>query len=185
MDALGVLTRPRSTLSRLAASPAPAKGAAVVVVSGVVSAGLGIATAALEGSGLSGVVASLLIPVLFLAYWWLQAWLIDAGAGLLGRAGRQNAFLAVSGYAFLPWIAYSLLALAQAGALHGGTGISGALAWLALPVLLWFLGLNVLAVRAVYDVPVLNAIALALLPYAAFAAAVLVFSTVVGVIRGA
>ena len=59
-----------------------------------------------------------------------------------------------------------------------------ALGWLTLPVLCWFLTLTVLAIRAVYDVPALNALALALLPYAAVAAAVLLVTLVLA-LRGA
>ena len=183
-DALGVVTRPRSTLTRLAASPPLARGAAVVGVSGLLSAGIGVATASLDGSGLSGVVASAVTPVLFLAYWLIQAFLVDAGAGLLGRAGRRARFLAVSGHVFLPWIGYSLLALVEAAVAHSGAGVSAGLAWLTLPALLWFLALTVLAVRAVYDLPVVNSFALALLPYATVTAALLILTAAAGIIRG-
>lgn len=184
MEALGVVLRPRSTLPRLAASASTAGAAAVVGISGLLSAGVGVATAALDGTWPSGVVASAVTPLLFLAYWWIQAWLVDAGAGLLGRSGRQRAYLAVSGHVFLPWIVYALLTLAEAAATRSGAGVSAALAWLTLPVLLWFLVLTILAVRAVYQVPALNALALALLPYAAVTAALLVLTAAVGVIRG-
>ena len=43
-------------------------------------------------------------------------------------------------------------------------------------MLAWFVTLTTLAVRAVYDVPALNALALALLPYAVVMTAVLVLS---------
>ncbi|MFN2583034.1 MAG: hypothetical protein ABR498_09875 [Candidatus Dormibacteria bacterium] len=186
MTALQVLIRPRRALEDTVADARPRVGAAYVLVSGMVTAGLGLATSALEGSGVSGVFVSLIVVPLFVVYWLAQAWLVDAGAGMIGRAGRRSAFLGVSGYLFLAWIAYGLLVLAEAGARHlGGAGpsVASGLSWLTVPVLLWFLGLTVLSVRAVYEAPWLNAFALALLPYAAVTAALTVLTAALSVIR--
>ncbi|MBV8194727.1 MAG: hypothetical protein JOY80_04290 [Candidatus Dormibacteraeota bacterium] len=184
---MAILYRPRSALNRLAASPRLSVGFAYVVVSGVVSAAIGIATASLEGSGASGLLSSLLVLPLFVAYWLVQGWLIDAGAGMIGRAGRRREFFAVSGPVFLPWIVYALLSLAEAAATHGGgagPSVASGLAWLTVPVLAWFLTLTILAIRAVYDAPMLNAFALTLLPYAVVSAALLVLGAFAGVLRG-
>ena len=161
---------------------------AIVVLSGCAAAVIGIGTGALDGSGLSGVVSSVLVPVLVLAYWGLQAWLIDAAAtGMLGRAGRRRAMLVASAPAFPTWIVYSLLTLGEAAAARtGGSGsaLAIALTVLTLPVLVWFLALTVRAIRAVYDVPTINAVALALLPYAAVALALVILSGASGLFRG-
>lgn len=165
--------------------PTPLAGGGIVAGSGCVAALIGVGTAMLDGTGRAGLVTSLLLPLLFLAYWGMQAWLIDAGAGMLGRAGRRRAFLGASGYAFPTWIAYSVLTLCEAAAAHSGAGaLAAALTWLTLPVLLWFLALTVRAVRAVYAIPLVNAFALALLPYAAVAGALLVLGAAAGVLRG-
>lgn len=156
---------------------------AIVALSGLAAAGIGIGTSFLDGSGASGVVSSLLVPLLVLAYWGLQVWLIDAGAGMLGRAGHRRAMLAASAPAFPTWIVYSLLTLGEAAAARSagpGSAPAIALTALTLPVLGWFLALTVRAVRAVYDVPTINAFALALLPYAAVALAVVVLGGAAG-----
>ncbi|TMF16980.1 MAG: hypothetical protein E6I33_02960 [Chloroflexi bacterium] len=138
MNALGVLVRPRSTLGAIAAAPRLTAGFAVVVVSGLVSAGISAAAGALTQGGLSSLVTSLLLPALFVAYWLVEAWLVDAGASMLGRSGHRRTFLAVSGFVFVPWIAYALLTLVEAAAQHSGgsgSGVAAGLAWLTLPVL--------------------------------------------------
>ena len=160
---------------------------AIVLLSGCASAVIGIGTSFLDGSGASGLVSSVLVPLLVLAYWGLQAWLIDAGAGMLGRAGNRRTMLVASAAAFPTWIVYSLLTLGEAAAARtGGSGspLAIALTVLTLPVLGWFLALTVRAVRAVYDIPTINAFALALLPYAAVALAVVILGGAGGLFRG-
>ena len=184
-------TSARPLSLRSAGDPLTARGlvsaGAIVPLSGLAAAVIGIGTSILDGSGASGVVTSVLVPLLVLAYWGLQAWLIDAGAGMLGRAGHRRAMLAASAPAFPTWIVYSLLTLGEAAAARsGGTGsaLAIALTVLTLPVLGWFLALTVRAVRAVYDVPTINAVALALLPYAAVALAVVILRGAGGLFRG-
>lgn len=187
MTALDVLVHPRRALDARVADATPRVGLLHVLFSGLVTAALGLVTSALEGSGTAGLVFSLIVAPLFVVYWLLQAWLVDAGAGLIGRAGRRATLLGVTGYVFVPWIAYGLLVLAEAGVSHlGGSGpsLAAGLSWLTVPVLLWFLALTVLAIRAAYDAPLLNAFALALLPYAAITAALTVLTAVLSVVRG-
>lgn len=174
---------------RLAVTGGVLRAGLAVLGCGCVAAVLGIATAIVDGgqSAPSGVLASLLGPLLFLAYWGIQAWLIDAGAGMLGCSGRRREFLAASGLAFATWIGYSLVALAEAAVvrwLGSGSWPAIALALLTLPVLFWFLALIVRRVRAVYDIPTVNAFALALLPFAAVAGALVIVVGAAGVFRG-
>ncbi len=178
MNPLAALAHPRRAFIAAAAAPRPAAAFAAVLLSGLVSFALGAAANALGGGSASGLVVAASLPALFAAYWVLEAWLVDAGARMLGRAGRRRTYLATSGYAFPAWIAYAVLSLAEALSLRlaGGAGatLASALAWLTLPVLGWFVVLSVLAIIAVYGVPALNALALALLPYAVLTAALLV-----------
>ncbi len=160
---IGVLLRPRSTFSGLAASPRVALSFGVVLGSGLVALALGIVANQLDGGGTSGVIVSLLLPVLFLVYWAAAALIIDAGAGLSARAGRWRQYLAVSGFTFAPWIAYGLLLVIEAAAGAGSVAAS-VVAWLTLPLLVWFLYLTTLAVQAVFDVTPFMALALAMLP---------------------
>ena len=163
------------------------RAGAVVGLSGCAAAVIGIGTAALERSGVSGIVSSLLVPLLFLAYWGVQGWLIDAGAAMLGRPRSRRSMLVASAPAFPTWIVYSVVSLGVAAAVRqsgSGSVLAVALSWLSLLVLFWFLALTVRAVREVYDVPTINAFGLALLPYAAIAGAIVILSGAAGLFRG-
>jgi hypothetical protein len=160
---IGVVVRPRSTFAALAASPRVALGFAAVLGSGIVALALGLLANLLDQGGSSGVLASVLLPVLFLVYWGAAALIIDATAGLARQAGRWRQYLAVSGFTFIPWIAYCILAVIEA-ALGSGSAAEYAVAWLTLPLLGWFLVLTTLAVLSVFDVSPFVAVALAMLP---------------------
>lgn len=184
-------TLARPLFMRHAGDPLTTRGligaGTVVTLSGCAAAVIGIGTSLLDGSGASGVVSSVLVPLLVLGYWGLQAWLIDAGAGMLGRAGHRRAMLVASAPAFPTWIVYSLLTLGEAAAARSGgpgSALAIALTVLTMPVLGWLLALTVRAVRVVYDIPVINAFALALLPYAAVALAVVILGGAGGLFRG-
>jgi hypothetical protein len=69
----------------------------------------------------------------------------------------------VSGFTFIPWIAYALLAVIEAAA-GNGSGAQSVIAWLTLPLLAWVLALTSLAVFSVFDVSPFVAVALAMLP---------------------
>jgi hypothetical protein len=160
---IGVVVRPRSTFAALAASPRVALGFAAVLGSGIVALALGLLANLLDHGGSSEVLASVLLPVLFLVYWGAAALIIDATAGLARQAGRWRQYLAVSGFTFIPWIAYGILAVIEA-ALGSGSAAEYAVAWLTLPLLGWFLVLTTLAVLSVFDVSPFVAVALAMLP---------------------
>jgi hypothetical protein len=160
---IGVVVRPRSTFAALAASPRIALGFAAVLGSSVVALALGLLANLIDNGGRSGLVASLLLPLLFLVYWGAAALLIDATAGLARQSGRWRQYLAVSGFTFIPWIAYAILAVIEA--LFGaGSAAEYAVAWLTLPLLGWFLALTTFAVLAVFDVSPFVAVSLAMLP---------------------
>jgi hypothetical protein len=186
MIALAVLRRPRSALTEAAAQPRLGDGLRAVLVTGAVSALVGVLATRLVADGTASLILSALLPVLFVLYWVFDAWLVDAGAALIGRGGRRAAYLAVSGLAFVPLISYALLSLLEAMARRWvGVGLASALSWLTLPLLVWFLTLMILAIRAVYDVPTMNAFALALLPYAAISFGLLLVLVVLSALHGA
>jgi Yip1 domain len=163
VSVIGILVRPRSTFVALASAPRLRDGFAVVLGSGVLALVLGLIANQIDGGGGAGAVVSLLLPLLFLVYWAAAGLIVDAGAGLSARAGRWRQYLAVSGFAFIPWIAYSALLVIEAAA-GSGTAAQSAVGWLTLPLLLWFLYLTALAVQAVFEVTPFVALAIALLP---------------------
>src|SRR5438128_4835932 len=105
---MAVFWRPRSALRALAEHPSLATGLASVLATGVLALGLQVAAAAVSGNAGDGLAISLALPLLFVPYWAIATSLIDAGARILGRAGRRRAFLAVSGAAFPALLAYAL-----------------------------------------------------------------------------
>lgn len=166
VSVIGVLVRPRSTFAGLAESPRIALGFLAVLGSGLAALLLGLLANMIDGGGSAGAFASLVLPLLFLMYWAAAALIVDAGAGLTGRAGRWRQYLGVSGFTLVPWIAYGVLSVIEALAGSGSVAQS-VVEWLTLPLLVWFLSLTTLAVQAVYDVTPYVAVALALLPDAA------------------
>jgi len=189
VNPMAVVRHPRSGFAGEAAAPRVTGGLAAVVVTGVISLLTGAAANALVSGGSSGLVVALSLPALFVAYWLLQAWLVDAAAVLVGRSRNRRAYLAVSGYAFPALAVYGVLSLVEALLLHFGSGAgppaASAVAWATLPVLAWFIVLSVLAIQAVYDLPALNALAFVLLPIAALTAALLVVSLALGALHTA
>jgi Yip1 domain len=160
---IGVVVRPRSTFAALAGSPRLAFGFAAVVASAAIALALGLLANQIGGGGEAGTVASLLLPLLFLVYWFAAGLIIDAAAGLAARSGRWRQYLAVSGFTFIPWIAFSVLSVVEAAA-GAGSVAESAIAWLTLPLLAWFLYLTAIAVHSVFEVTPFVAVALAMLP---------------------
>ncbi len=160
---IGVVVRPRSTFAALAAAPRLAFGFSAVLGSAIVALALGLLANQLDNGGRSGTVASLLLPVLFLVYWGAAALIIDAVAAIATPGRRWRQYLAVSGFTFIPWIAYAILLVIEAAA-GAGSAAEAVVAWLTLPLLVWFLALTSLAVYSVFDVSPFVAVALAMLP---------------------
>ncbi|MBV8445419.1 MAG: hypothetical protein JOZ92_05830 [Candidatus Dormibacteraeota bacterium] len=168
----------------------PAVAALGVAGCGVASAALGALANALAGGGPSGAYVAAALPLLFLVFWLLQAYCVDAAAGMVGRSGRRRELLLATAPTFPAWILYALLGLAEALAIHlaaGSTGqsVASGLQWLTLPILALLLALTVMAIRGVYRVSGLNAFAFALLPYAMLTAAILVLSLVLSGLHAA
>ncbi|MFN2569120.1 MAG: hypothetical protein ABR564_05905 [Candidatus Dormibacteria bacterium] len=186
---LQVLIRPRTTLGALARAPVAGLGLAPVLATGVVSAALSALATLLEphASRTGGLVLSLALPALFLGFWLVSSWMTSTAAGAMGAPTRRRRQLAVTGHAFPILTAYPAIALGQAAALRwaGGSGsfVSDVIGLLALPVLMWFIALCTIAAEAVFEVSMLAAIALALLPYAALSAALLVLILLLTALR--
>jgi len=165
---------PRRALGAAAARPRLAAGALAVAATGLAFVALELLAAAVGGQGSAAVVLSIALPLMLAVFWLASALLVSAGARLMGHSPRRRELLAVSGLTFPVLVVYAVIALVQAVSPRwGGDVLSTAVGLVALPVVGWFVALNAIAVRAVYDMPALNAIAIALLPYAALSAALL------------
>jgi hypothetical protein len=180
----GLVTHPRRSLDMAAAKPHLAAGAATVLVTGVVSLGIELVAVVVGGGGSAALVLSLVLPALLVVFWLVSALLVSAGARLMGLEPKRRELLAVSGLTFPVLVLYGAIAVVQAASTHwGGDALSTGVGLLALPIVCWFVALNAFAVRAVYDLPGLSAVAIALIPYAALSAALLLLVVVLSLLH--
>ena len=178
------LVHPRRALEAAAAQPSLAAAVIAVVATGLACLGLEVGAVAIGGGGAAAVALSVAVPFMLVVFWLVSAVLVSAGARLMGRAPRRRTLLAVSGLTFPVLAVYAGISLVQAASPHwGGGALSTAVGLLALPVVCWFVALNAVGVRAVYDLPALSAVAIALLPYAALSAALLLLVVVLSVLH--
>jgi hypothetical protein len=185
---LAVLARlvvhPRRALDGAAARPHLLTGVLAVAASGVIGGGLELVAIGISGGGSAAVILSIALPGMLAVFWLASALLVGAGARLMGRTPRHRELLAVSGLTFPVLVLYAVIALVQAASTRwGGEALSTAAGLLALPVVCWFVALNAVAVRAVYDLPALSAVAVALLPYAALSAVLLLLVIVLSALH--
>jgi hypothetical protein len=179
-----LVVHPRRALDRAAAGPHLLTGALAVAATGVIGAGLELVAIAVNGGGSGAVVLSIALPVMLAVFWLASALLVGAGARLMGHAPRHRELLAVSGLTFPVLVLYAVIALVQAASTRwGGDALSTAAGLLAFPVVCWFVALNAVAVRAVYDLPAMSAVAVALLPYAALSAVLLLLVIVLSALH--
>ncbi len=178
------LAHPRRVLGAAAARPSLVTGALAVAVTGLLCLALEVGAVAVGGGGSAALVLSIAVPVMLLVFWLVSALLVSAGARLMGQEPQRHKLLAVSGLTFPVLVLYAAVAIVQAASPRwGGDALSTAVGLLALPVVAWFVALNAIAVRAVYDLPALSAVAIALLPYAALSGALLLLVIVLSVLH--
>lgn len=184
--AVQLVTHPLRALDAAAARPSLATGATAVAATGLVSLGLGVLAVEMGSGGTPALVLSLALPVMLALFWLGSGLLVGGGARLMGVPPRRRELLAVSGLTFPPLVLYALVGVVQAaGSRWGADVLATAAGWLALPVVCWFVVLNAVAVRAVYDIPALSAVAIALLPYAVLSAVVLLLVLVLSALHAA
>jgi hypothetical protein len=179
-----LVTHPRRALGVAATRPNLAAGAVTVVITGLVCLVLELTAVAVGDAGSAALILSIAVPVLLLVFWLVSGLLVSAGARLMGHAPRRRELLAVSGLTFPVLVLYAAIAVVQAVSPRwGGDALSTGVGLLAFPVVCWFVALNTIAVRAVYDLPGLSAVAIALIPYAALSAALLLVVIVLSVLH--
>lgn len=183
---LTLLTSPHRALAAANARPNVVAGTAAVVATGIVSLVLGVLTSAVGGGGAVGIALSIALPFMLAVFWVASAFLVGTGGRLMGRPPRRRAVLALSGITFPVLALYAVIGLAQAGLDRlGAAGAATALGWLAFPVVLWFVALNAVVAGVVYELPALNATAVALIPYAVLSALVLALVVVLSALHAA
>ena len=183
---LGVLLHPRRTLAAAADRPRLRGGAVAVAATGLASLVVDLAAAIVEGGGSAAIVLSIALPLMLAAFWLLSGLLVGAGARLMGLDPRRRDLLAVTGLTFPVLVLYAVIALIQAASPHlGGDTVAAAVGLCALPLVAWFVVLNCIAVRAVYDTPPMSAVAITLIPYAALSGVLLLLVVVLSALQSA
>jgi hypothetical protein len=179
-----LVVHPRRALDAAAARPNLRTGVLAVAATGVIGVGIGLVSIVISGGSAAAVILSIALPGMLAVFWLASALLVGAGARLMGHTPRHRELLAVSGLTFPVLVLYSVIALVQAASTRwGGDALSTAAGLLALPVVCWFVALNAVAVRAVYDLPAMSAVAVALLPYAALSAVLLLIVIVLSALH--
>lgn len=179
-----LLIHPGLTLRSAAEHPDMVRAGLTVVLSGVVSLALDLTASIIGAAGVAAVILSIALPLMLVAFWLVSGLLIGAGARLMGHQPRRRELLATTGLTFPILVLYAVIALVQAASPHwGGDSLATAVGLLALPLVGWFVILNAIAVRAVYDTPPLSAVALTLIPYAALSAVLLLLVVLVSVLH--
>ena len=152
--------------------------AAVIVTAGFAALGLSLLSVAVEPSSqatansAAGVGFSLALPVLFTGVWMVDAWIIDAVARVMGCASRRRIYLTTSAYVGPVLGLFLAVRVVQAALDRWGsdaTTVATAVGFVDFAVLAWFISLLAVAIRAVYGLPTLSAIAAALAPSAVMA----------------
>jgi hypothetical protein len=175
-DVTAALLRPRRRLPLIVAEHGPVGTAMVVLVAGAVCGGIGVAATLVEpvadiaggeAGRRAGVVLSALLPVVLLAMWLIDAWIVDGGARVMGAPSRRREYLVASGFAVPVLIGFEVVSLlASVLDAHGAADAAVAVGFLRYAVLAWYIVLLTLAARAIYELPTIGALTAALLPYA-------------------
>jgi hypothetical protein len=175
-DVASALLRPQRRLPLIVAERGPVSTGMVVLVAGMLCAGIGVAATVIEPVASiaggetgrrAGVVLSALLPVVLLVMWVVDAYIVDGGARLMGAPSRRREYLIASGFAVPVLVGFELVSLAASVLdAHGATDVAVAVGFLRYAVLAWYVLLLTLAARAIYELPTLGALTAALLPYA-------------------
>jgi hypothetical protein len=193
-DVANTLLRPGRRLPLIVAERGPVAAGAVVLVAGVICGGIGLAATLVEpvsriAGGAdgrhAGVVLSLLLPVVLLVTWLVDAWVVDAGARFMGAPSQRREYLVASGFAVPVLIVFELASLIasvldSSGAYDAASGMG----FLRYAALAWYVVLLTLAARGIYELPTIGALTVALLPYAAMTSVLLVVLVVLSAVYG-
>lgn len=192
-DAARVGTRPARGFAAILEGDPPTlrAAAALVVVTGVLAAGVSAAAAAVEPQPVGGRAAALgvsaVLPVLFVAVWLIDALIVDAVAQLMGATTRLRTWAVLSAHAIPVLLVLEVVRLAQAALDRGGTAAADASVYLGLAgllVLAWFVVVIAAGIRALYDLAGLPSVAAALAPPAAMSTVLVVLLVVLTAVHG-
>jgi hypothetical protein len=191
-DVASTLLRPQRRLPLIVAERGPVAAGGVVLVSGILCGGIGLAATLIEpvsriaggaDGRRAGVILSLLLPVVLLGMWLVDAWIVDIGARAMGAPSQRREYLVASGFAVPVLIAFEVASLIAAVLDSSGAyDAAAAVGFLRYVALAWYIVLLTLAARGIYELPMVGALTAALLPYAAMTMVLLVVFVVLSVV---
>jgi len=194
-DVADALFRPRRRMPLLVAERGPIGTGFVVLVAGALCGGIGLAATLIEPVGSiaggetgrrAGIVLSALLPVVLLAMWVIDAYVVDAGARMMGAPSRRREYLVASGFAVPALVGFEVVSLLAAVLdSSGAADVAVAVGFLRYAVLAWYVALLTLAARGIYDLPTVGALTAALLPYALMTTLLLVAVVVMSILYSA
>jgi len=194
-DLADALFRPRRRLPLIVAERGPVGTGFVVLIAGVLCGGVGLAATLIEPVGSiaggetgrrAGIVLSALLPVVLLVMWVIDAYIVDAGARMMGAPSRRREYLVASGFAVPVLVGFEVVSLVSAVLdSSGAADVAVAVGFLRYAVLAWYVTLLTLAARGIYDLPTIGAMTAALLPYALMTTVLLVAVVVMSILYSA
>lgn len=191
-DVANTMLRPQRRLPLIVAERGPVAAGFVVLVAGVVCGAVGLAATLVEpvsriaggaDGRRAGVILSVVLPVMLLVMWLVDAWIVDAGARAMGAPSRRREYLVASGFAVPVLIGFELASLVAAVLDSSGAyDAAVAVGFLRYAALAWYVVLLTLAARGIYELPTIGALTAALLPYAAMTSVLLVVLVVLSIV---
>lgn len=194
-DLADAMFRPRRRLALIVAERGPVGTGFVVLVAGILCGGIGVAATLVEPVASiaggetgrrAGVVLSALLPVVLLVMWVVDAYVVDAGARVMGAPSRRREYLVASGFAVPVLVGFEVVSLLAAVLdSQGMADAAVAVGFLRYAVLAWYVVLLTLSARGIYDLPTIGALSAALLPYALMTTLLIVVVVVMSVLYSA
>ncbi len=192
-DVAGMAVRPWRRAPRLAEGRPVALAATVVVATGLVCTGLSLAAVFVEPQSGSeraaGIGVSVILTVLFVGVWLVDALIVDAVTQLMGRPASRRRYLEASAYCLPVLCVCEAVRVAQAMIDYAAgspvDAVGNAVGYLYFVVIAWFVVAVTATVRAVYDLPASSALAAALAPPGALAMLLIVVLVVGSILHAA
>ncbi len=194
-DVADALFRPQRRLPLIVAERGPIGTGVVVLVAGLLCGAIGVAATLIEpvssiaggaDGRRAGIVLSALLPVVLLVTWVVDAYIVDAGARMMGAPSRRREYLVASGFAVPVLVGFEVVSLlASVLDSRGAADVAVAVGFLRYAVLAWYVVLLTLAARSIYELPTIGALSAALLPYALMTTLLIVAVMVMSVLYSA
>lgn len=171
-DVVRVVLHPATAYGERVCARSREQAAVIVLLAGLLAGAMSAAATALEPESLAvsgaGYGFSVVLPVLFVAFWAIDALIVDAVAQTMGAPTRLRTWAVASAHAIPLLCAFETIRVVQALIDRtGAVDLSTAVGFVEFAVIAWFIWVITAGIRAVYDLVTFSAVAAALAPPAA------------------